>query len=211
MFAGLARAVLLFGVAATSVFSEKARAAGAAYAVDTAEVSEPGACKVESWISIASNHDVFTAATPTCVVNVFRPMELSAQLIHTRADEEWTSGIAPKIKTNLVPTAIGSWGIAISGTATYDLTNQQTVAMFATVPATLRLSNVLRINLNAGWEWDRIAGQTLCDLWCWRGLAHAGQCLDADRRSLRPVRQAAGRHWRDRAALPGRAALASDR
>jgi hypothetical protein len=31
--------------------------------------------------------------------------------------------------------------------------------MFATIPATLRLSNVLRINLNAGWEWDRIAGQ----------------------------------------------------
>jgi hypothetical protein len=29
----------------------------------------------------------------------------------------------------------------------------------ATVPATLRLSNVLRINLNAGWEWDRVAGQ----------------------------------------------------
>ena len=109
LFAGLARAVLLFGVAATSAFSEKARAAGAAYVVDTADVSEPGACKVESWISIASNHDFFAATTPTCVVDVFRPMELSSQLIRTRADEEWTSGITPKIKTNLVPTAIGSW------------------------------------------------------------------------------------------------------
>jgi hypothetical protein len=159
LFAGLARAVLLFAVAATSVFSDKARAAGAAYVVETAEVSEPGACKVESWISIASNHDFFAATTPTCVVNVFRPIELSTELIRTRADEEWTSGIAPKIKTNLVPTAIGSWGIAISGTAAYDVTNQQTVAMFATVPATLRLSNVLRISLNAGWQWDRIAGR----------------------------------------------------
>jgi len=159
LFAGLARAVLLFGVAVTSAFSDKARGAGAAYVVDTADVSEPGACKVESWISIASNHDFFAATTPTCVVNVFRPIELSTELIRTRADEEWTSGIAPKIKTNLVPTAIGSWGIAISGTAAYDVTNQQTVAMFATVPATLRLSNVLRINLNAGWQWDRIAGR----------------------------------------------------
>ena len=159
LFAGLARAVLLFGVAVTSAFSDKARGAGAAYVVDTADVSEPGACKVESWISIASNHDFFAATTPTCVVNVFRPIELSTELIRTRADEEWTSGIAPKIKTNLVPTAIGSWGIAISGTAAYDVTNQQTVAMFATVPATLRLSNVLRISLNAGWQWDRIAGR----------------------------------------------------
>jgi hypothetical protein len=66
LFAGLARAVLLFGVAATSALSEKARAAGAAYVVDTADVSEPGACKVESWISTASNHDFFAATTPTC-------------------------------------------------------------------------------------------------------------------------------------------------
>ncbi|MGB8158109.1 MAG: hypothetical protein WCF34_17575, partial [Pseudolabrys sp.] len=148
MFAGLARAVLLFAVVATSAFSEKARAAGAAYVVDTADVSEPGACKVESWVSTASNHDFFAATTPTCVVDVFRPMELSSELIRTRADAEWVSGIAPKIKTNLVPTAIGSWGIAISGLAAFDLTNQQAVAMFATIPATLRLSNVLRINLN---------------------------------------------------------------
>jgi len=159
LFTGLARAVLLFAVAATSAFSEKARAAGAAYVVDTADVSEPGACKVESWVSTASNHDFFAATTPTCVVDVFRPMELSSELIRTRADAEWVSGIAPKIKSNLVPTAIGSWGIAISGLAAFDLTNQQAVALFATIPATLRLSNVLRINLNVGWEWDRIAGQ----------------------------------------------------
>ena len=140
-------------------FRRRRAAAGAAYVVDTADVSEPGACKVESWVSTASNHDFFAATTPTCVVDVFRPMELSSELIRTRADAEWVSGIAPKIKTNLVPTAIGSWGIAISGLAAFDLTNQQAVAMFATIPATLRLSNVLRINLNAGWEWDRIAGQ----------------------------------------------------
>ena len=48
LFASLARAVLLFGVAAISAFSEKAHAAGAAYVVDTADVSEPGACKVKS-------------------------------------------------------------------------------------------------------------------------------------------------------------------
>src|SRR6476620_2419101 len=113
--------------AVASALSGEAHAAGAAYVVDTADVSEPGACKVESWVSTASNHDFFAATTPTCVVDVFRPMELSSQLIRTRADTEWVSGIAPKIKTNLVPTAIGSWGIAISGLAAYDLTNQQTV------------------------------------------------------------------------------------
>ena len=76
-----------------------------------------------------------------------------------RADGEWATAAAPKIKTNLVPTAIGSWGFAISGTATYDLTAQHNTALAITIPATLRLSNVVRINLNAGWQWDRVAEQ----------------------------------------------------
>ena len=159
LFAGLARAVLLFGVAATSVFSEKALAAGAAYAVETADVSEPRACKVESWMSAANNHDFFAATTPTCVANILRPVELSVQLIRARADNEWASGAVPKFKTNLVPTAIGSWGIALSGATVYNFTTQQNVATFLTVPATLRLSNVARINVNVGWEWDRVVGQ----------------------------------------------------
>src|SRR5262245_53565799 len=152
-------AVALFAAAAIGVFSEKADAAGAAYIVDTAEVSEPGACKVESWISAASNHDFFASTAPACVANIFRPVELSAQLVRVRADGEWASGVAPKVKTNLVPGAIGSWSIALSGVTVYDFTSQQNVATFVTIPATLRLSNVVRINLNAGWEWDRIAGQ----------------------------------------------------
>src|SRR5262245_15841423 len=108
---------------AVSASSGKARAAGAAYFVDTAEVGEPGACKVESWASAASNHDFFAATSPTCVVNMFRPVELSSQFSRARFDEEWTSVAVPKIKTNLVPTSIGSWGVAVSGSVVYDFTN----------------------------------------------------------------------------------------
>ena len=160
MVSGLGRAAsVLVVAAAVCLISENAHAAGAAYFVDTAEVGEPGACKVESWISAASNHDFFAATSPGCVVNIFRPVELSAQFVRTRADGEWASGVAPKVKTNLVPGAIGSWSIGLSALTAYDLTAQQNVATFVTVPATLRLSNVVRINLNVGWEWDRIAGQ----------------------------------------------------
>lgn len=151
MFTGSAKAAfaLFTGVAVCAV-SDRGFAAGAAYAVDTAEVSEPGSCKVESWISAASNHDFFAATAPACVANMFRPVEMSAQIIRTRADSEWASGVAPKLKTNLVQGGIGSWSIALSGVTVYDLTAQQNVATFVTVPATLRLSNVVRINLNAG-------------------------------------------------------------
>jgi hypothetical protein len=65
----------------------------------------------------------------------------------------------PEAQTNLVPSAIGSWGVALSGAAAYDLNTHENTALFATIPATLRLSNIVRINLNAGWQWDRLAGR----------------------------------------------------
>ena len=141
--------------AATFGFSEHGHAAGAAYQVDTAEVSEPGSCKVESWVSSAANHDMIASVSPACVVNAGRPVEVSAQFTRSRADGEWATGVSPKLKTNIVPTAIGSWGVAVSATASYDLLTKENTALFVTVPATLRLSNVVRINLNVGWQLDR--------------------------------------------------------
>ena len=146
-------------VAATAGFSGRVLAAGAAYQVDTAEVSEPGACKVESWVSSADNRDFIAAVSPACVVNLLRPFEISAQFQRTRADDEWGTAVSPKLKTNLVPTAIGSWGIAASATATFDLITKENTALFVTIPATLRVSNVVRINLNAGWQLDRTSNQ----------------------------------------------------
>src|SRR5262245_56076605 len=73
----IATASLSFAV---SALSENVLAAGAAYVVETADVGDPGACKVESWVSAASNHDFFAATSPACVVSLFRPVELSAQI-----------------------------------------------------------------------------------------------------------------------------------
>jgi hypothetical protein len=154
---GLKAVVVACVVAAIAMLPSPARAAGAAYAVDTAEVGEAGNCKLETWMSAASNHDFIAATTPTCVLGFAHPVEASAQFSRSRADEEWTTAATPKLKTNLVPSAIGSWGVALSGAASYDLITHRNTALFATVPATLRLSNVVRINLNGGWQWDRIA------------------------------------------------------
>ena len=149
--------VLACAVAAAAMLPRQAYAAGAAYAVDTAEVSEAGNCKIESWMSGAANHDFFAATTPTCVLGFAQPVEASTQFARSRASEEWTTTATPKFKTNLTPSAIGVWGVALSGAASYDLITHRNTALFATIPATLRLSNVVRINLNGGWQWDRIA------------------------------------------------------
>jgi hypothetical protein len=143
-----------------AVLSTDAFAAGGAYQVDTADVGEPGNCRVESWVSAAGNHDFIGALSPSCVVGFpQQPVEAGVQLTRTRAGGEWASGATPKLKTNLIPTAIGSWGLAVSGQASYDLITKETTSLAATLPATLRLSNVMRINLNAGVLNDRIAKQ----------------------------------------------------
>jgi len=56
-----------------------------------------------------------------------------------------------------VPTEIGSWGLSASAAAAYDTGTGENTAMFANIPTTLRLSNAVRINVNAGWQWGRVA------------------------------------------------------
>src|SRR4051812_2901198 len=145
--------------AASLAFAGQAHAAGTAYGVDTAEVSEAGNCKIESWLSWASNQDFIGVTNPSCVVDLSRPVELSVQLQLSRADGEWGTSAAPKFKTNIIPSAIGRLGVAVAGGAMFDLVTRENTGAYAYIPATLRLSEVMRINVNAGWLWDRIAGR----------------------------------------------------
>jgi hypothetical protein len=133
----------------------QARAAGTAFAVDTSEIAETGACKVETWASRADNRDTLTTANPACVVEILRPVELSAQIVRSRQDGEWATTVVPKAKTKIVPTQIGSFGFALAAGTGFDLVEGEQTFMFAYVPATLRLSEVVRINVNGGWLWDR--------------------------------------------------------
>jgi hypothetical protein len=146
---GLAVAALLL--------SPPAHAAGSAYGVDTAEVGEVGNCKIESWLAWASNQDFIGVANPSCIVDLGRAVEVSAQIQRSRSDGEWGTSVAPKFKTNIIPSAIGRFGVAVAAGATYDVLTSDVGAAYAYVPATLRLSEVIRINLNAGWQWDRTA------------------------------------------------------
>ena len=135
--------------------SSTARAAGAAYQVDTSDVSEAGNCKVESWASWASNRDFIGSIAPACAFDIGRPLELSTQFSRFRADEEWGTAAIPKAKLNLRPSGIGTFGVAISATAAYDLLTRENTALAITIPATMRLSENTRINLNGGWLLDR--------------------------------------------------------
>src|SRR3979411_5913 len=90
----------------------EARAANGAYAVDAADISEVGSCKVESWMSAATNTDFSAVANPSCVAEIFKPVELSLLSNRWRSDGDWSTTLAPKAKTNLIPTGIGKFGFS---------------------------------------------------------------------------------------------------
>jgi hypothetical protein len=132
-----------------------ARAANGAYAVDAADISEVGSCKVESWISTATNTDFSAVANPSCVANIYKPVELTLQTVRARSDGDWSTTIAPKAKWNIVPTGIGKLGLSFYAGGSFDALTGESLSAFAVVPVTFRLSEVMRINAIAGWLWDR--------------------------------------------------------
>src|SRR6266481_50290 len=126
-----------------------------AYAVDAADISDVGSCKVESWISTATNTDFSAVANPSCVANIFKPVELSLLTNRSRSGGDWSTSIAPKAKWNIVPTRIGKFGFSFYAGGSFDALTGENLTAFAVVPATYRLSETMRINVNAGWLWDR--------------------------------------------------------
>src|SRR5712671_1720762 len=135
--------------------STGARAANGAFAVDAADISEVGSCKVESWMSSATYTDFSAVANPSCVANRFKPVELSLLTNRFRSDGDWSASIAPKAKWNIVPTGIGKFGFSFYAGGAFDALTGENLTAFAVVPATYRLSETMRINVNAGWLWDR--------------------------------------------------------
>ena len=105
---GRAFAPLLLG--AGVLLPAQAHAAGGAFAVDDVEIGKPGDCKVESWASIASNHDFIAVTSPACVVKLGIPVELGGQLQrsrgrrrlehqrHAQGQDQYHSGCEPPVR-----------------------------------------------------------------------------------------------------------------
>ncbi len=130
--------------------------AAGAFGVDDSEIGKPGECKVESWLSLAGNGDQMFVTSPACVVNFFRPFELGGTLARTRADNVWGTGLALKAKTNLLSAETSPVGVGIAGGIVLNLVTHEHHATFVYMPITFVLSEVFRVNVNAGWLQDHI-------------------------------------------------------
>src|SRR2546423_13769671 len=132
---GLAAAAAIF----EGFSARQAVAANGAYAVDAADISEVGSCKVESWLSAATNTDFSAVANPSCAVNIFKPVELSLQTVRSRSDGDLSTTLAPKAKWNLVPTGIGKFGVSFFAGGAVCAVTREKLTPFAVVPASYPL------------------------------------------------------------------------
>jgi hypothetical protein len=131
--------------------------AAGAFAVDDAEVGDPGTCKVESWASWADNagRDFIGVVSPACVANIGRPVELGVAYVRDRIDGEWGHGLAAKAKINLIPVAVGGVGVGLGGAIGWNLVSSLNTAVVVNVPVTWQVSEPFKINVNGGWLWKR--------------------------------------------------------
>jgi len=141
-------------LAAAALPGGSAQAAGGAFAVDDSEISDVGACKVESWTSFASNRDFVGVTSPACVVDLGRPVEVGAAFSAFNAGNVWDQSLTLKGKTNLVKAGVGTVGVALSGGVTFDLSTGDVTALTAALPLTFQLSDTFKINVNGGWTYD---------------------------------------------------------
>ena len=148
-------AVMAFAVLASP---QRAHAASGAFFVDDVEVGAVGSCKVESWVSFASNRDFIGVTSPACVANLGRPVELTTQFFRFKADESWGTGVQFKAKTNLIPIEPSKIGLGLFGGVTLDILTGDVANVFAVVPVSLQVTEQVRVNLNGGWIWEPVTG-----------------------------------------------------
>ena len=61
----------------------------------------------------------------------------------------------------MLPVETGKLGLGLIGGTAFDLLTGDNAAVFATVPVTYQASEQFKINLNAGWLWDRVIDRHL--------------------------------------------------
>jgi hypothetical protein len=147
---------LLVSATAALYLTGQAHAAGGAFVVDDAAVDDPFSCKVESSTSFASNTAFLAMTTPACVLPLFRPTEIGFNFARARSqDGDWATGVVAKAKTNLLPVEPGKVGLAVSGGPAFNLLTGDFAGAFFNVPVTYTASESFKVNVNAGWIYDR--------------------------------------------------------
>jgi len=142
-------------------------AAGGAQIVDDSEVVDPGTCQLETWITgfdvsgTGGGDAGYANATNTCTLSSLPRLEFGLQFQNV-----WFGGssnneqlLGPALKVNLIPEDKGvGLGLAFNGGV--NMSTGEFELGTLVMPVSIPLNDKARINLNAGWQYIRIANST---------------------------------------------------
>ena len=146
---------LLLAAAIFCLFSATpAFADGGAHVIDGSGVEIPGSCHLETWITLTSGNGGLINSAPACTRKVWPNLELGGFVAHgwTRNSDDTLVGLSPKLELRSETRGIGI-GLATSIGYGVDRGRFETASII--VPVTIPVSDRLRFNLNAGWQWTR--------------------------------------------------------
>ena len=153
-------AIAAAGAASVALLtSDAARAAGGAFAVDDPDIGALWACKVESWTSFGDSQRFIGVSAPACVLPLGRPVEVTTQFQRSLADGTWGTSLMVKGKTTILPSETGKFGLGLVGSTAYDLITGENTAVAAYIPVSYQPVDQLKLLVNGGWLWDRLAQQ----------------------------------------------------
>jgi opacity protein-like surface antigen len=163
---------ILQGAVAASVLASAAWAAGGAHVVEDSEVLEPGQCQVDLWVTRFGPGAGYANATPTCTLTSLPRLEWGAQFQHFWfSDKETTDQIlGPNLKVNLVPEDKGV-GVGVYFNSGVNLRTGDLEVATLLVPVTIPFNDHVRLNLNAGWQYLRLA--SIPDAFFWGAQVEA--------------------------------------
>jgi hypothetical protein len=143
---------------AASMLASAALAAGGAQVVEDSEVLEPGLCQVELWVTRFSPGAGYANATPTCTLESLPRLEWGFQFQHYWFTERETRDqiLGPNVKVNLVPEDKGV-GVGLYFNSGVNLGTGDLEVATLLMPVSIPFSDRVRLNLNAGWQYLRLA------------------------------------------------------
>lgn len=136
-------------------------AAGGAQIVDDSEVVDPGTCQLETWVTGYSMEvgGGYANATNTCTLSSLPRLEFGLQFQHV-----WFGGtsssdqlLGPSLKVNLFPQDVTGVGLGLAFNGGVNLATGELELGTLIMPVSIPLNDKARINLNAGWQFIRIA------------------------------------------------------
>jgi hypothetical protein len=135
-----------------------ALAAGGAHVVEDSEVLEPGLCQVDLWVTRFDPGAGYANAAPTCTLTSLPRLEWGFQFQHYWFNEPQVSDqlLGPNLKVNLVPED-KSVGVGLYFSSGVNLRTGDLEVATLLVPVTIPVNDHIRLNLNAGWQYLRLA------------------------------------------------------